>query len=120
MPPDSGQGVSCAAEDAVALGLLLKHYHLLQDLPLSETLAKTAKAFEAVRMKRVWKILDIAKKRGDQKKKKSPWEEWIRDWIMWFLCTSLFSVYNAFLQFWANGVRCRQVTGIDGRWAIWV
>lgn len=40
MPPDSGQGVSCAAEDAVAIGLLLKHYHISRELGLSETSRK--------------------------------------------------------------------------------
>ena len=75
--PDSGQGVSFAAEDAGAIRLWLKHYHLSQGLLHSETLTKMTKAFECVRMKRVWEILDIAKRMGDQKKNVGSWGKWI-------------------------------------------
>ena len=71
--PDSGLGVSFAAEDAGAIRLWLKHYHLSQGLLHSETLTKMTNTFECVRMKRVWKILDIAKRMGDQKKNVGPW-----------------------------------------------
>ncbi|KAF9465699.1 hypothetical protein BDZ94DRAFT_1234333 [Collybia nuda] len=86
MPPDSGQGVSCAAEDAVAIGLLLKHYCLDRELSLPESLRRTASAYEGVRMKRVWHILDIAKRSGDSKKKQSKFQERIRDSILWLIC----------------------------------
>jgi 2-polyprenyl-6-methoxyphenol hydroxylase-like FAD-dependent oxidoreductase len=88
MPPDSGQGVSCAAEDAVALSLLLKHFLVTHEFAASEGLTRTAKAFEEVRMGRVGKILDIAKRNGDNKKKIGWFMEKIRDWFMWFFCTS--------------------------------
>lgn len=87
MPPDSGQGVSCAAEDAVALGLLLKHHLISKQLGVEAALAATARDYEAVRMKRVWKILDVAKRNGDSKKKQAPWQQWIRDRFFWVLCT---------------------------------
>jgi 2-polyprenyl-6-methoxyphenol hydroxylase-like FAD-dependent oxidoreductase len=84
MPPDSGQGVSCAVEDAVAIGLLLKHYRIARGLDVHETLKQTATAYEAIRMKRVWHILDIAKRSGDTKKEKRWWQEKIRDYSIWF------------------------------------
>jgi 2-polyprenyl-6-methoxyphenol hydroxylase-like FAD-dependent oxidoreductase len=84
MPPDSGQGVSCAAEDAVAIGLLLKHHGVTRSLDVRETLKRTAAAYEAIRMKRVWHILDIAKRSGETKKKKKWWQERIRDSFIWF------------------------------------
>jgi len=83
MPPDSGQGVSCAAGDAVAVGLFLKHYGVTRNLDVRGALRRTAEAYEQVRMKRVWHILDIAKRSGESKKKKAWWQEWIRDAFIW-------------------------------------
>ena len=83
MPPDSGQGVSCAAEDAVAIGLLLKHYCVARNLDVRGALKRTAEAYEKIRMERVGHILDIAKRSGDSKKKKTWWEERIRDAFIW-------------------------------------
>jgi len=91
MPPDAGQGVSCAAEDAVAIALLLKHYHSSQRYELGETLKMASRGYEEVRMTRVWRILDLAKRRGGTKKLKTWWQEWIRDWFLWLLCASLVS-----------------------------
>ncbi|KAG6829164.1 hypothetical protein H0H92_005508 [Tricholoma furcatifolium] len=87
MPPDSGQGASCAVEDAVALGALLKKYHATGDPAISDTLKRTAAAYEDLRMKRVWKILDIAKRSGGGKKKKQSWlQQWIRDCFLGLFC----------------------------------
>jgi 2-polyprenyl-6-methoxyphenol hydroxylase-like FAD-dependent oxidoreductase len=86
MPPDSGQGVSCAAEDSVALGLLLRHFLVEEKCELHDGLKKTAKAYEVVRMKRVWGILDEAKRRGQAKKKQTWLQEKIRDMILWLVC----------------------------------
>jgi 2-polyprenyl-6-methoxyphenol hydroxylase-like FAD-dependent oxidoreductase len=86
MPPDSGQGVSCAAEDAIAIGLLLKHYGVTRSLDMRETLQRTAKAYEEIRMRRVWHILDIAERSRDSKKKKTWWQERIRDAFIWAFC----------------------------------
>ncbi|KAJ7220186.1 hypothetical protein GGX14DRAFT_433710 [Mycena pura] len=86
MPPHAGQGVACAAEDAVAIALLLKHYRVSHRFGLEESLRHTAKAYEGVRMKRVGRILDMAKYRGDTKKTLSWWQEKMRDWAMWVFC----------------------------------
>ncbi|KAJ7454655.1 hypothetical protein FB451DRAFT_1143984 [Mycena latifolia] len=86
MPPHAGQGVSCAVEDAVALALLLKHYRVSHRFDVGDSLQRTAKAYEVVRMPRVHKILDFAKHGGATKKKQSWWQEKMRDWILWVLC----------------------------------
>jgi 2-polyprenyl-6-methoxyphenol hydroxylase-like FAD-dependent oxidoreductase len=89
MPPDSGQGVSCAVEDGLALGILLKH-HLTQTSPgepnMADALKRTKIGYEAVRMPRVGMILDMAKRIGERKKKQTWFQEKVRDWIMWVLC----------------------------------
>jgi 2-polyprenyl-6-methoxyphenol hydroxylase-like FAD-dependent oxidoreductase len=86
MPPHAGQGVSCAVEDAVAVALLLKHYRVSHRFGVEESLRRTAAAYEAVRMKRVGKILDLAKHGGASKKEQTWWQEKIRDWFLWLLC----------------------------------
>ncbi|GLB45283.1 putative extracellular salicylate hydroxylase monooxygenase [Lyophyllum shimeji] len=86
MPPDSGQGVSCAAEDSATLGLLLKHYHVTKGLDLAETLKRTATAYESLRVKRVGRILDVAKRNGNMKKKLSAFQQWIRDRFFGLMC----------------------------------
>jgi 2-polyprenyl-6-methoxyphenol hydroxylase-like FAD-dependent oxidoreductase len=93
MPPHSGQGVSCAVEDSLAIALLLEHFLSQKptstttgDLDLANVLRHTAKAYEEIRMPRVRSILDRARRVGDAKRKKSAIQEWIRDWVMWILC----------------------------------
>ncbi|KAF8207063.1 hypothetical protein K438DRAFT_422245 [Mycena galopus ATCC 62051] len=86
MPPHAGQGVACAVEDGVAVALLLKHYRVSHRFGVEESLRRTAAAYEAVRMKRVGKILDFAKYGGQSKKKQSWWQERVRDFFMWLLC----------------------------------
>lgn len=86
MPPHAGQGVSCAVEDAVAIALLLKHYRVSHRFGEEDSLRRTAKAYEGVRMKRVGRILDFAKHGGETKKTQSWCQEKIRDWALWLLC----------------------------------
>ena len=81
MPPDSGQGVSCAAEDAVVYALLLKHYYTDAD-----GLRKAAQAYERMRMPRVHRILDLAKRNGDAKKEMGWFAQKFRDTAIWLLC----------------------------------
>ena len=83
MPPDVGQGVSCAAEDAVVYALLLKHY--LASSP-DQALVLTAKAYEDIRKPHIHRILDLAKKSGDTKKEKGWLGEIIRDFAMKIIC----------------------------------
>jgi 2-polyprenyl-6-methoxyphenol hydroxylase-like FAD-dependent oxidoreductase len=86
MPPHAGQGVACAVEDAVAIALLLKHFRVSHRFEVADSLGRTARAYEAVRMKRVGRILDFAKHGGQTKKTQSWWQEKVRDWAMWLLC----------------------------------
>ncbi|KAF8146514.1 hypothetical protein K438DRAFT_1910669 [Mycena galopus ATCC 62051] len=86
MPPHAGQGVACAVEDALAIALLLKHYRVSARFSVEESLRRTAEAYEAVRIKRVGKILDLAKYGGQSKKKQSWWQEKVRDFFVWLLC----------------------------------
>ncbi|KIM34711.1 hypothetical protein M413DRAFT_450097 [Hebeloma cylindrosporum] len=83
MPPDVGQGVSCAAEDAVVYALLLKHY--LASSP-DQALVLTAKAYEDIRKPHIHHILDVAKRNGDAKKEKGWLGEVIRDFAMKIVC----------------------------------
>ncbi|KAF5371004.1 hypothetical protein D9615_009995 [Tricholomella constricta] len=101
MPPDSGQGVSCAAEDGATIGLLLRHYHVTRGLDLSTALKCTASAYEDIRLKRVWRILDVAKRSGDSKKKQSWFQQWIRDLFFGILCivpSASLNVYPSHVQ----------------------
>ncbi|KAF7327410.1 FAD-binding protein [Mycena kentingensis (nom. inval.)] len=86
MPPHAGQGVACAAEDAVAIAILLKHYRVSHRFEIEEALRRTGEAYEAVRMKRLAKILDAAKYGSASKKTQSWFQEKVRDWFMWLLC----------------------------------
>ncbi|KAJ7075155.1 hypothetical protein B0H15DRAFT_867670, partial [Mycena belliarum] len=86
MPPHAGQGVSCAVEDAVALAVLLKHYRVSHRFGVQDSLRRTATAYEALRMPRVHKILDLTKHGGVSKKKQNWWREKVRDWILWAIC----------------------------------
>ncbi|KAG6888098.1 hypothetical protein C0995_010704 [Termitomyces sp. Mi166 len=86
MPPDSGQGASCAVEDAVAIGVLLHRYLEVDGLDIKDALRSVVHAYEGVRMKRVWKILDLAKRNGNGKKKQSWLQQWIRDLFLGIFC----------------------------------
>lgn len=95
MPPDSGQGVSCAIEDAIVYSLVLKHYLAERDstqaslLTEASALEKTAHAYEKLRMPRVHKILDLAKRNGDAKKELGWWGQTLRDLVMKIICEYL-------------------------------
>ena len=99
MPPDVGQGVSCAAEDAVVYALLLKHYLLREQERLQEpgspaqkgrpsALAQAAKAFEEIRKPHIDRLLKFAKYSGDAKKGMGPIGQIIRDLGMRLACES--------------------------------
>ncbi|KAK7463491.1 hypothetical protein VKT23_006839 [Stygiomarasmius scandens] len=104
MPPDSGQGVSCAVEDALTLALLLKHFvgprvtddalnkvlaegveKELTPVNDAEALKKLAKAYEDIRVPRVRKILRFAKRGGDGKRELGFFEERIRNWVLFIM-----------------------------------
>ncbi|KAF9532203.1 hypothetical protein CPB83DRAFT_784999 [Crepidotus variabilis] len=104
MPPDVGQGVSCAAEDAVVYALLLKHYISNAAAASPTTLAvstttsikatatdvnsptsvleQTAIAYESIRKPNINKLLDLAKRSGDMKKELSWFGQVFRDLMM--------------------------------------
>lgn len=88
MPPDSGQGVSCAVEDALALALFLKHYATKSD-NVETVIKATAKAYEGLRMPRVAKILSYSKKGGDGKRNIGFLGEKMRNFGLWIFCKSL-------------------------------
>jgi hypothetical protein len=91
MPPDSGQGASCAIEDAVVYSLLLKHFLSIApstsslDL-LGTPLDRAAKAYEKLRKPRVHQILDFAKRTGDAKKEMGWFAQMVRDFAISILC----------------------------------
>lgn len=93
VPPESGQGVSCAVEDGLTLALFLKHY--LDQRPTSttstdggqaEALKQTTAAYEEVRMSRIAMVLNIGKFQSGTLLAKTWWQEWIRDRMLWILC----------------------------------
>lgn len=91
MPPDSGQGASCALEDAVVYSLLLSHFLSVTgtssaDHSLGTPLEQAAKAYEELRKPRVHQILDIAKRNGNAKKDLGWFAQLIRDLFMSVLC----------------------------------
>ncbi|KAL0058965.1 hypothetical protein AAF712_014333 [Marasmius tenuissimus] len=86
MPPDSGQGVSCAVEDGLALALLLKHYLAKAENGDSGSMTAARKAvlaYEEIRKPRVEGILKFAKKSGDGKREMGWVGEKVRDWGLW-------------------------------------
>ena len=88
MPPDAGQGVSCAVEDAVAIAMFLKHY-LSQDKSgevIGDALRQTARAYEEMRIGRLAYILDAAKRVGNVKRQLKWWEEKLRDTFVILFC----------------------------------
>jgi hypothetical protein len=91
MPPDVGQGVSCAAEDSVTYALLLKHFFSQLEgngADIHLILRRTAEAYESVRKPRIHRILDQAKYNASAKKEMTSFSAWLRDSVMWILCKS--------------------------------
>lgn len=92
VPPESGQGVSCATEDGLALALLLKHYLIQQlaskgsgKLDTAEVLNRTKTAYEDIRMKRIARILCIYTPFNNAKAR-TWFQERVRDWVLWMMC----------------------------------
>lgn len=86
MPPDVGQGVSCAAEDSIAYTLLLKHFLSQSDTDIPSVLKKTAEAYELIRKPRIHRILDQAKYNASAKKEMNFFSAKLRDFAIWMLC----------------------------------
>nr|GAT52445.1 FAD-binding protein [Mycena chlorophos] len=80
--PDYGLGVASAAEDAVTLALLLKHYRVSHRFAVPEALRRTAAGFDAVRMK-ARRVGRIGVYRQDVGHVQSWWQEKVRDWSIW-------------------------------------
>ncbi|KDQ63004.1 hypothetical protein JAAARDRAFT_53236 [Jaapia argillacea MUCL 33604] len=95
MPPHSGQGVSCAAEDAATLALLISHYVSSPPATLDSMTSASIRAQDLLALKHVLrtytglrkpqvdKILAVARKIGDTKRVLTPRQCWFRDWFMW-------------------------------------
>jgi 2-polyprenyl-6-methoxyphenol hydroxylase-like FAD-dependent oxidoreductase len=101
MPPDAGQGVACAIEDAVAIAKLLKHYlsqgksgaEAGDGAGVGDTLRKTAKAYEENRIERLAYILDTAKRLGNRKRQLSWFQEKLRDVVVGLFCKHTCCLY---------------------------
>jgi 2-polyprenyl-6-methoxyphenol hydroxylase-like FAD-dependent oxidoreductase len=89
MPPDSGQGVSCAVEDALCLALLLNHYAVKAPSESKDdrlaSIHKVALAYETIRLERIATILKFARRGGDSKRQMSFIGELVRFVMMKFL-----------------------------------
>lgn len=85
VPPDSGQGVSAALEDALALAMLLRHFHAANE---STSVMRAAQGYQALRMRRVGSILDRSRRLGDSKRPQKQWQERVRDFAMSLICQS--------------------------------
>ena len=109
MPPDTGQGASCALEDGVVYSLLLSHFLSIADTSSSDLgtpLERTAKAYEELRKPRVHQILNISERIGNTKRNLGWFAETIRDLFMWVICkfitkqdVSIFWFYSFFVFF---------------------
>ncbi|KZT27595.1 FAD/NAD(P)-binding domain-containing protein [Neolentinus lepideus HHB14362 ss-1] len=84
-PPESGQGVSFAVEDAAAFSLLLAHHLSLSAVSEKEAAKRAAGDYSTLRKSRVESIITAAMKRVANKTEMGPWKRWIRDWIIWLL-----------------------------------
>lgn len=83
MPPHSGQGVSCALEDAQLLGTILG---------MTSDVGKAFDIYASLRKPRVQKIVNEANRRGEQKRDlqgsylRQYIDAWIRDIAIWIIC----------------------------------
>jgi hypothetical protein len=89
MPPDSGQGVSCAAEDAMTVGLLFEA--LFSDKTGKEPtdqdrLKRLCDLYTKIRKPRCEHIVAEARKRGDMKRELGWLEEAIRNVVIFVVC----------------------------------
>jgi len=95
MPPDSGQGVSCAVEDAMTLGLLCEAIFSASstsdDKKRSNTsdqdkLKQLCDFYTKVRKPRCEYIVTEARKRGNMKRELKWWEEALRNVFIFGMC----------------------------------
>lgn len=97
MPPDSGQGVSQAVEDAMAIGLLCEAIFSSSPSPGTEpestsdqkALVRLCDLYTKVRKPRCDYIVAEARKRGDMKRELNWWQEIMRNAFMFALCRIL-------------------------------
>lgn len=92
VPPDSGQGVSAAVEDALALALLLKHFLKTASSKDVDAIRKTSVAYNELRVPRILSILRFSKQGKDKKKDIGFFGEKMRDLMLWIFCKALLSV----------------------------
>lgn len=90
MPPDSGQGVSCAVEDAMTIGLLCEAMFTGKGAEDGksdeEKLKRLCELYTKLRKPRCEFIVAEARKRGDMKREMSVVEQTIRNVVMWAMC----------------------------------
>ncbi|KAE9366456.1 FAD/NAD(P)-binding domain-containing protein [Stipitochalara longipes BDJ] len=89
MPPDSGQGVSCAVEDAMTIALLCKDLFTEKsglETTDSDKLKRVCDLYTKLRKPRCEFIVAEAKKRGDMKRELGVVEQTIRNVVMWAMC----------------------------------
>lgn len=92
MPPDSGQGASCAVEDAMTIGLLCEALFSDQtenNDSESEKLKRLCNLYTEIRKPRCEYIVAEARKRGDLKREMGWFEQIIRNVVMFALCKFL-------------------------------
>ncbi|KDQ63003.1 hypothetical protein JAAARDRAFT_188631 [Jaapia argillacea MUCL 33604] len=111
MPPNSGQGVSSAAEDAATLALLISHYVSSPPAAVDSTTSSSIRAQDLMALKHVLpaytglrkphvdKILTLARKLGNSKRVLTPRQCWFRDWFMW----ALFKLPEGWMNDWKFG-----------------
>lgn len=89
MPPDSGQGVSCAVEDAMTLGLLCEALFSAKDAKEAtdqDKLKRLCDLYTKIRKPRCEYIVAEARKRGDMKRELGWLEEMIRNVVIYGMC----------------------------------
>ncbi|TFK56493.1 FAD/NAD(P)-binding domain-containing protein [Heliocybe sulcata] len=85
-PPESGQGVSFAVEDAAAFAMLLAHHLARRPDDEKDALRRAAGDYSALRKPRVETTITAAMKRIANKTEMSWFQRWLRDWIVWIMC----------------------------------
>jgi hypothetical protein len=89
MPPDSGQGVSCAVEDSMTIGLLFEAILLGKEgkgTTEQDKLKRLCDLYTRIRKPRCEYIVAEARKRGDMKRELSWLEEVIRNVVIFAMC----------------------------------
>ena len=95
MPPDSGQGVSCAVEDAMTIGLLCQALlspssadgaYKKEGTADEQKLKKLCDLYVKIRKPRCDYIVAEAKKRGNMKRELTWWDEAVRNLAIWGMC----------------------------------